>query len=58
MLDRTKFENSYRESAGYAWSELTDQEVRLITLYREMSECNRKQVRRITGFLAQEFDSD
>jgi len=58
MLDRTKFEDSYRVSVGYQWSELTDQEVLLITRYRKLSESNRKQVRRIAGYLAETPDSE
>jgi len=58
MLDRTKFENIYRELVGHELLELTDLEIRLITLYRQMSEKNRKQVRRIAGYLADEVDGE
>lgn len=53
MLDRTKLESSYRESVGHEWLELTDLEVRLIKLYRQIPEKDRRQVRRIAGYLAE-----
>ncbi|AZF13856.1 hypothetical protein [Pseudomonas sp. R3-18-08] len=53
MLDRTKLESSYRESVGLEWLELTDLEIRLITLYRQIPEKDRRQVRRIAGYLAE-----
>ncbi|WP_178126888.1 hypothetical protein [Pseudomonas sp. Q1] len=53
MLDRKKLENSYRDSVGREWLELTALEVRLIKLYRQISEKDRKQVRRIAGYLAE-----
>ena len=56
MLDRKKLESTYRESVGNEWLELTALEVRLIKLYRQISEKDRKQVRRITGYLAQPSD--
>ncbi|WP_330564888.1 hypothetical protein [Pseudomonas yamanorum] len=56
MLDRKKLESSYRESVGHEWLELTDLEVRLIKLYRQVPEKERKQVRRIAGYLAQPSD--
>ncbi|MDU9040233.1 hypothetical protein NHG97_16165 [Pseudomonas corrugata] len=56
MLDRKKLESSYRDSVGCEWLELTDLEVRLIKLYRQISEKDRKQVRRIAGYLAEPSD--
>ena len=58
MLDRTKLESSYRESVGNEWLELTDLEVRLIKLYRKMPEKERRQVRRIAGYLAEPTDAE
>ncbi|MBC2405495.1 hypothetical protein HF257_05735 [Pseudomonas sp. WS 5106] len=56
MLDRKILESSYRGSVGHEWLELTDLEVRLIKLYRQVPEKERKQVRRIAGYLAQPSD--
>lgn len=56
MLDRKKLEGSYRESVGSEWLELTALEVRLIKLYRQISEKDRKQVRRIAGYFAEPSD--
>lgn len=53
MLDRTKLQSSYRESVSHEWLELTDLEVRLIKLYRQIPEKDRRQVRRIAGYLAE-----
>lgn len=56
MLDRKKLESSYRDSGGCEWFELAGLEVRLIKLYRQLSEKDRKQVRRIAGYLAEPSD--
>lgn len=56
MLDRKNSESSYRESVGSEWLELTALEVRLIKLYRQISEKDRRQVRRITGYFAEPSD--
>ena len=56
MLDRKNLESSYSDSVGSEWLELTDLEVRLIKLYRQISERDRKQVRRIAGYLAEPSD--
>ncbi|WP_421557875.1 hypothetical protein [Pseudomonas canadensis] len=56
MLDRKKLESSYRDSVACEWLELTNLEVRLIKLYRQISEKDRDQVRRIAGFLAEPSD--
>ncbi|WP_162874437.1 hypothetical protein [Pseudomonas viridiflava] len=58
MLDRKTYESRYRETVGYEWSELTDLEVRLLQLYRQMPESSRKQIRRIAGFLAESADDE
>ncbi|MGH2420759.1 hypothetical protein ACRCF9_09635 [Pseudomonas canadensis] len=58
MLDRTKLKISYRESVGHEWLELTDLEVRLIKLYRQMPEKERRQVRRIAGYLAEPIGAE
>jgi hypothetical protein len=58
MLDRTKLESSYRESVGNEWLELTDIEVRLIKLYRQIPERDRRQVQRIAGYLAEPTDAE
>lgn len=58
MLDRTKLESSYRESVGNEWLELTDLEVRLIKLYRQIPERDRRQVQRIAGYLAEPTDAE
>ena len=56
MLDSQKIESRYRESVGHEWLELTDLEVRLIKLYRQIPEKDRRQVRRIAGYLAEPTD--
>lgn len=58
MLDRKKLESSYRDSVSNEWLELTALEVRLIKLYRQISEQDRKQVQRITGYLAEPSDAE
>lgn len=56
MLDRKNLENTYHDTVGYEWLELTDLEVRLIKLYRQISDKDRQQVRRIAGYLAEPAD--
>ena len=56
MLDRNKLENGFRDSAGREWLKLTDLEVRLIELYRQISEKDRKQIQRIAGYFAEPSD--
>ncbi|MCD5990142.1 hypothetical protein KDX30_19830 [Pseudomonas sp. CDFA 553] len=58
MLDRTKIEGSYRESVVSECAVLTDLEVSLIQLYRQMSQHNQKQIRRIAGCLADPSDAE
>lgn len=58
MLDRTKFESSCRESVASGHPVLTDLEVSLIELYRQMSQHNQKQIRRIAGCLAEPGDGE
>ena len=57
MLDRKKLENSYRESVENEWLNLSEVEVRLISLYRRMPEHDREYVRRIANYLVP-TDSD
>ena len=56
MLDRNKLESSYCDSVGSEWLELTALEVRLIKLYRQISEKDRKQIQRIAGYFAEPSD--
>ncbi|MBJ2283233.1 hypothetical protein JFT66_03675 [Pseudomonas sp. MF6755] len=56
MLDRNKLESGFRDSAGCEWLKLTDLEVRLIELYRQISEKDRKQIQRIAGYFAEPSD--
>ncbi|AZE96010.1 hypothetical protein C4J96_3911 [Pseudomonas orientalis] len=56
MLDRQKIESRYHQSVDHEWLELTDLEVRLIKLYRQIPENDRRQVRRIAGYLAEPTD--
>lgn len=56
MLDRKNSESNCRYSVGSEWLELTALEVRLIELYRQISEKDRKQVRRIAGYFAKPSD--
>ncbi|MCT8963551.1 hypothetical protein [Pseudomonas veronii] len=56
MLDREKLESSYGDSIGCEWLELTALEVRLIKLYRQISEKDRKQIQRIAGYFAEPSD--
>lgn len=58
MLDRTKFEGCYRESVVSEYPGLTDLEVSLIELYRQMSQQDQKQIRRIAGCLAEPTDGE
>ncbi|MCU0211443.1 MULTISPECIES: hypothetical protein [Pseudomonas] len=56
MLDRNKLESGFRDSAGCECLKLTDLEIRLIKLYRQISEKDRKQVQRIAGYFAEPSD--
>jgi hypothetical protein len=56
MLDRKNLESRNRDSVGCECLELTDLEVRLIKLYRQISDKDRQQVRRIAGYLAEPSD--
>lgn len=58
MLDRKKLESIYSDLVSSEWLELTDLEVRLIKLYRQTSEKDRKQFQRIAGYLAEPSDVD
>ncbi|KFE50276.1 hypothetical protein [Pseudomonas syringae] len=52
MLDRAKFEGSYNESGEFDWQAFTALELRLISLYRRMSDEDRQRVRRMTEVLS------
>lgn len=51
MLDRKKLDDSYRESLGNEWLNLSEFEVRLINSYRRMPEKDQDYLRRIARFL-------
>lgn len=58
MLDRKKLESSCRDSVSNEWLELTALEIRLIKLYRQISEKDRKQFQRIAGYLAEPSEAE
>lgn len=51
MLDRAKFEGSYKEFGEFDWRALTAIELRLIKLYRRMSDDDQQRVRRMSEIL-------
>ena len=53
MLDRVKFEGGYNESRENDWQPITALELRLIRLYRRMSDDDQKRVRRMTEILSE-----
>lgn len=57
MLDRAKFEGSYNESRENDWQPITALELRLIRLYRRMSDDDQQRVRRMTEVLSEIPDS-
>jgi len=57
MLDRAKFEGSYNESRDDDWQPITALELRMIRLYRRMSDDDQKRVRRMTEVLSEIPDS-
>ena len=57
MLDRAKFEGSYNESRENDWQPITALELRLIGLYRRMSDEDQQRVRRMTEVLSEIPDS-
>lgn len=58
MLDRAKFEGSYNESLENDWQPITALELRLIRLYRRMSDEDQQRVRRMTEVLSEVPDID
>ncbi|QQN21892.1 hypothetical protein ACKUFS_21340 [Pseudomonas cannabina] len=58
MLDRNNLQCPSREGSGHQWLELTELEADLIKLYRQMSESERKQIRRIAGYLAKPAEGE
>jgi len=57
MLDRAKFEGSFHESRDDDWQPITALELRMIRLYRRMSDDDQKRVRRMTEVLSEIPDS-
>lgn len=57
MLDLAKFQGSYDESGEFDWQALTVLELRLIKLYRRMSDEDRQRVRRMSEVLSEIPDS-
>ncbi|WPN24070.1 hypothetical protein [Pseudomonas marginalis] len=53
MLDRAKFESGYNESVEFDWQALTATELRLIRLYRRMSDEDQQRVRRMSEVLSE-----
>jgi hypothetical protein len=53
MLDRAKFQGSYDESDEFEWQALSVIELRLVQLYRRMSDEDRKRVRRMAEILTE-----
>jgi hypothetical protein len=53
MLDRAKFKDCYDESVEFDWQALTARELRLIKLYRRMSDEDQQRVRRMSEVLSE-----
>ncbi|GKQ28316.1 hypothetical protein [Pseudomonas syringae] len=53
MSDNKNSNTENPETISPMWLEVTELEAALIGLYRQLSEHDRRQVRRITGYLAQ-----
>lgn len=53
MLDRAKFEGNYNEFGEFDWQALTVVELRLIKLYRRMSNEDQQRVRRMSEVLSE-----
>jgi len=58
MLDRAKFEGSYKESGEYDWQTITALEMRLIRMYRRMSDEDQLRLRRLSEVLSEVPDID
>lgn len=52
MLDDAKNDNGCVKNGEFEWNSLTKVEQRLIRLYRQLREQDRKQLRRVTEILA------
>ena len=52
MLDRAKIDNGHVQTIEFEWPTLSKIERRLIGLYRQLTEEDRKQLRRLTEALA------
>lgn len=52
MLDDVKNDNGYAKSDEFEWGALSSVERRLVRLYRQLCEQDRKQLRRVTETLA------
>lgn len=52
MLDRAKIDNGHVQAVEFEWHAISKIERRLIGLYRQLSEEDRKQLRRLTEALA------
>ena len=57
MLDRAKFQGTYDAPDKFDWQALTALELRLITLYRRLSDTDRQRVRRMSEVLSEIPDS-
>ena len=57
MLDRAKFQGTYDASDEFDWQALTALELRLITLYRRLSDKDRQRVTRMSEVLSEIPDS-
>ncbi|EGH97212.1 hypothetical protein [Pseudomonas syringae] len=58
MLDRNNLQSLNRERLGHQWLDLTELEADLIKLYRQMSEGERRQIRRIAGYLVKPAENE
>lgn len=52
MLDRAKTDNGHIQTVEFEWNTLSIIERRLVGLYRQLTEEDRKQLRRLTEALA------
>ncbi|MFJ4249358.1 hypothetical protein [Pseudomonas sp. NPDC089741] len=52
MLDRVTIDNGHVQTVEFEWRDLSKIERRLVGLYRQLTEEDRKQLRRLTEALA------
>ncbi|MCP1489345.1 hypothetical protein J3D48_005658 [Pseudomonas fluorescens] len=52
MLDRVTIDNGHVQTVEFEWQDLSKIERRLVGLYRQLTEEDRKQLRRLTEALA------